>query len=250
MELDFLDGAQASDEPVRVEETPAPEQAEQPTAEAAPEAPEAGGEGQAEPQPRGPDGKFAPKSKDKPEAGHIPITALLEERDRRKAAEERLKAFEAQQQQRPQPQPGTPEYFQQVEASVEQRLVNERLNFSEKLARKEYGVETVDKAQQWALSRFADDPGYQQKVLAQPDPYEFVVLEYKQQQALSALSDPAKLDAFLAWQAQQSGQAASQQAQPQSAPPPRSLATAPSAGVKPGHAPTGEGVAFDNLFKG
>lgn len=246
MELDFLDEPAGSDEPVRVEQEPAQASAEQPEA-AVPETPAAGAEEQADPQPRGPDGKFAPK-KERSEPGHIPITALLEERDRRKAAEERLKAFEQQQQARPAPPPGSPEYFAQVEQSVEQRLVNERLNFSEKLARKEYGQDTVQAAQQWALERFQTDPGYQQKVLGQPDPYEFVVLEFKQQQALSALSDPAKLDAFLAWQAQQSGQTATPSQQPQSAPPPRSLASAPSAGVKPGASPVGEGVAFDTLF--
>jgi len=246
MDLDFLDGPEGSDEPARVEEqSPAQDPAEQPQ-EAAPETPEAGAEGQAESQPRGPDGKFASKQKDKAEPGHVPLQAMLDERDRRKAAEERLRAFESQQQQRPAPQPGSPEYFQQVEHGFDQRLINERLNFSEKLARKEYGADTVEAAQQWAISRFQDDPSYQQKVLGQPDPYEFVVIEFKQQQALSALSDPAKLDAFLAWQAQQTGAAPA--GLPQSAPPPKSLASAPSAGVKPGHSPVGEGVAFDTLF--
>lgn len=244
MELDFLDGSEEPAEPVRVEEAP-PAQ-EQPAAEQA-EAQAPADDGDA-PQPRGPDGKFSSKSA-KPEPGHVPLSAMLDERDRRKQAEERLRAFESQQQRQPAPQPGSPEYVEQVRSDVQQQVVNERLNFSEKLARKEYGAETVEGAKEWALARFAQNPAYQAEVLSHPDPYEFVVVQFKQQQALSALSDPAKLDAFLAWQAtQQNSPGDATPQQPAAPSPPRSLVSAPGAGVKPGHQPVGEGVAFSNLF--
>ena len=181
MELDFLDGG---DEPA--EDTAAPV--------VEPDGPV-----------RGPDGKFvsanpepalealvavepapepAPPVTVAPEPvqpGHVPLSAMLEERDKRKAVEERLRAYEAQQQQ------WTPDPYEDPEGhaawrdqQIDQRILTERLNFSERLARRDYGADVVDKARDWALEQFQRDPLYYQKVMSNPDPYEAVVQDYKQ----------------------------------------------------------------------
>lgn len=184
-----------------------------------------------------------------PPPGHVPLSVVLDEREKRREAEARLKRIE-EQQRRAEPVDLPPE---QQHA---QRLETIHLNMSERFARKEHGDEVVDKARDAALERFQTDPLYYQQVMSQPDPYEFVVREYKQSQALSALNDPNKLDAFLKWQAAQASAplapAPQAQAAPQqsNAPPPRSLASQPSAGgTKPGSQPVGEGVAFESVFK-
>jgi hypothetical protein len=135
----------------------------------------------------------------------------------------------------------------------EQRLLNERLNSSERWARREHGAESVDKAKEWALERMQSDPLYFQQVMSSPDPYEAVIQEWKRHQVFSTMKD-GDLDAFLAWK---SGAAAPQAAAlapatpvavPAPSTPPRSLASAPAAGAaKPGDTPVGPGVAFDKL---
>lgn len=220
---------------------------------------------------RGPDGKFASaqapseappapepaaimqQPEQRPEPGHIPITALLEERDKRKALEARVAAFEAQQ-----PQPQSPDRYEDPEGyeawreqQVEARLETQRLDMSERFARKEHGAELVDQAKAWALNRFSQDPLFHQQVLASPDPYEFAVTEFKRDQVLSQFQ-PSDYDQFLAWKASNGAgqvQPVAPVAIPQSPLPPRSLASAPAAGsLKPGEQPVGPGVAFDAVF--
>lgn len=256
MDLDFLDGGEPADN------TPAPE---------------------AEGQARGPDGKFVAASEPAPEPvpepvaaepapepapppqpapepvqpGHVPITAMLEERDKRKALEERLRQYEAQQAQRQAPDPyeDPAGYEAYRDQAIEQRILNERLNFSERLARRDHGPETVEKAREWAIGRFQEDPLYYQRIMGQADPYDAVVQDYKREQVFANLKDN-DLDAFLAWKSGQGSPsphpiAAPLAAQPQFVAPPRSLASAPAAGSpKPGEHPVGPGVAFDGLFKG
>jgi hypothetical protein len=245
--------------------------------EAVPEVqPEAQPEAAAEGQPRGPDGKFLPKEAEPaPEAApepvqaqqpepapeprepaHVPVSALQEERQKRQALEQRLAALE-QRQQAPPPEP--PDRYQDPEAweawrdeQIETRLFNERLNTSERFARKEYGSETVEKVQQWAIERGQQDPLFGMKLRQHPDPYEFAVQEWKRDQVFASLKDPSELDQFLAWKAQQANpqpQPSAPAPIPQPSPPPRSLASAPSAGTaKPGEQPVGPGVAFDSVF--
>jgi hypothetical protein len=257
--LEFLDGP--TPEPEAVPEV-------QPEAQAEPEG-----------QPRGPDGKFLPKEAEPaPEAApepvqaqqpepapeprepaHVPVSALQEERQKRQALEQRLAALEQQRQQAPPPEP--PDRYQDPEAweawrdeQIETRLFNERLNTSERFARKEYGSETVEKVQQWAVERGQQDPLFGMKLRQHPDPYEFAVQEWKRDQVFAALKDPSELDQFLAWKAQQANPQpppaeAPAPATPAPSPPPRSLASAPSAGTaKPGEQPVGPGVAFDAVF--
>ena len=253
--LEFLDGQPASEESrprdehgrfakVEAAEPPVQPEAEQPA-----------------PQPEPPEPTTAPAPPvETPAPGHVPLSAVLDEREKRQAAErarqeleQRLRALEAQRQQPVPDRDHDPDAWDQWrEAQIEQRLLNTNLNISERFARKEHGNELVDQARDAALQRFQTDPHYYHQVMAAADPYEVVVQDFKRAQALSALSEPGKLDAFLQWQAGQSAAPAPQvSAAPPQPSPPRSLASAPSAGgAKPGQQPVGEGVAFDSIFKG
>lgn len=261
--LDFLEGETPQAAP-----TPAPE-APAPVAEAPVE--------QSTGPVRGPDGKFAsaqapepapavvtaPVStpQEAPPPAHVPISALMDERDKRKALEERIKAFEAQQQTAQQPPPDRYEdpegYEAYQEARFNQAIFETRRDMSKRFAEMQHTPEVVAQAHEWAFQKAASDPEFNAKALASPDPYGFAVAEMRKEQLLSRV-DPAKFDtaqyeAFLAWQASQ-GQAQPQPAQafapapPTPAPPPPvSLANAPSAGGA-AHVPTGPGQAFGRAF--
>jgi hypothetical protein len=276
--LDFIDAPSADDT------TPAaatPAEAPPPAPEAVVTPPEPTPDPDAG-QPRDENGRFAPKAGDpeppaQPPAPDKPaappqevagvMKALLDERDRRQAIERELEALRKAQPQQPQGPPDRHEdpegydayqqrqiddRFQTVEAS----RVNDRLNFSERLARKEYGQDTVAAAKAWGLERGAQDPAFAQKVLTDPDPYELIVTEHKRHQALQTLNDPTKLEQFNAWLAAQNAGAAPpapvQAATPPPAapaPPPRSIIHAPAAGGgKPGEVQAGPGVAFNSIF--
>ena len=260
MELDFLDGG---DEPA--EDTAAPV--------VEPDGPV-----------RGPDGKFvsanpepalealvavepapepAPPVTVAPEPvqpGHVPLSAMLEERDKRKAVEERLRAYEAQQQQWTPDPYEDPEGFARFQQQQTQSLtLNVKLDLSEDMARDRHGDEAVDAARDWALSRFAQSPTFQNEVLSKRNPYEYVVQQFKREQLFSNVSSD-ELEQFRAWkananpltQASPAPQpvAAVLAAPPQFVAPPRSLASAPAAGSpRPGEQPVGPGVAFDAVFR-
>lgn len=241
--LDFLDGAEAPIEDAQpaepVVETPLePEVAEQPETDAT--------------QPRDESGRFAPKveaqPEPKPEApppGYVPIGVVQELRNE-------IRGLKAQPQQPP------PDFFDDQEGYVDQRIMQPvtqqitqlNLNWSKRFAEQSFGAETVNAAEQWVLQQSQIDPSLGQRVIASPDPYGASVNEYKQHQVLSQLSDPSRIDAFLAWEAAQKAAQAEPQSSPQQAQqqtPTRSLASAPSSGGA-AHVPTGPGQAFDNLF--
>lgn len=233
---DFLAAVEADNAGVPAEDQPKPEMAkvEEPAQEPEQPAP-------VEPAPVEPAQAAQPVVEPKqPEPGFVPIGAMLDTRDKLKAAEAELTQLRAQQapQQVQMPDPyEDPEGFARVqEQRVQSAILNQTLNTSERFARKEYGVETVEAAKAWALQRYASDPFYHQQVLSDADPYERVVRDYRQEQ-LFAKVQPSDFDAFLAWKAAQ-GQLQQQQQQaapaappnPASAIPPRSLASAPSAG--------------------
>jgi hypothetical protein len=185
--------------------------------------------------------------------GHVPLTALLDTRDKLKAAEARLAQIENQRQ-----APQVPDRYADPDAYddwLQSQLIGQTrkltLQFSERMAKQAYG-DLFDKAKEWGIAKCDADPFFNQRLHASDDPFDVVVKEYQQAQALSALQDPGRLDAFLAWQAGQSAAPAPQSSAAQPHPsPPRSLASAPAAGgAKPGAQPVGEGVAFDSIFKG
>lgn len=106
-----------------------------------------------------PPAPVAPTEPVKAEPGHVPVSALLDEREKRQERDRRIAELErqiAQQTQRPQQTPSfqTPE---EIAAYVQREAADARwqatANFSEYNAREKHGDETVDAAIQWALSR-------------------------------------------------------------------------------------------------
>ena len=187
-----------------------------------------------EPQPEQPAPAVeAPKQ---PDPGFVPFGAVLDERDKRKKLEAELEALRRQQ--APQEPAQLPDMFEDPEGytaainqTFEQRLYQQTLQVSERFARKEYGNETTDAALQWAFQRCETDPYFNQQVKASGDPVGYAVQEYQRNQIVSTVT-PDDFKQFMAWkqaQANLAQQAPASPAQPQGRPP-KSLASAPSAG--------------------
>jgi len=179
----------------------------------------------------------APKQ---PEPGFVPIAAMLDARDRAKAAEERLRQLEEQarqaQQQVPMPDPyEDPEGFAAAQqAQVGQALYQTNLRWSERIASIQHGADTVAKAKEWGFAKCDSDPYFNARVAASDDPIGFVVEQWKREELVSQVQ-PDEFEQFRAWkaaQAQLQTQPPAQAGQPNTASkiPPRSLASAPSAG--------------------
>lgn len=193
------------------------------------------------------------------------LAATLDEREKRQAETQRREAAERRaadlerQLQAQQPQAQGPDYWENPQAytqqAVQSAVINERLNFSETLARQQHGSELVDKARDWAMAKMGQSPAFHQEVLSNPHPYEHAIQAYQREQLFSQVK-PDEFAAFNAWRAAQAQAAAltpqtpamPAAAIPPVAPPPRSLASATSAGGLQA-VPTGEGVAFDTLFR-
>lgn len=216
--------------------------------ELAPE-PQANPEPQADPQP-------AAIEPERPEAGHIPIQALLDEREKRQQAQQRAEAYERQLQQlqAQQPPAAVPDLYDDPEAfaqHIQQQQANAiweaRRDMSAGFAVSQFGKETLDAAIAWASQK--NDPYLHQRFLASRDPYrEVIVPEFQRDQLLSQVSaDPTAwarqhLAALEGGSAQQ--QPAAQAAKPPSVSPPRSLAAAAGSG---GIAHTPAGAGFDDM---
>ena len=244
--LEFLDGSEEPNaEPVETAEAPAEaptQEAEEPTET----------EAQTQQRERDEKGRFKPKEQEQPVM--VPLQALHETRDEVKALKAQLAALAQPQQQAPQ----VPDVFENPEGftghiqnQIAQAQVNTILNVSEEMARASVGNEIVDAAQQWGKEAFQANPALAQQFFSQRNPYGFLVQEYQRQQTLAQLgnADPKEIEAFLAWKAAQ-GQVQQPGAQPnpqQSPPPPRSIASATSAGGLQQIA-TGPTAAFDEIF--
>lgn len=220
------------------------------------EAPEAqADEAEAQSESKGESEAAPPAASEEKQSDHIPLTALLDEREKRQQAQrelEELRRWKAQQEAQRQQQ--RPDFFENPEAVLQQErqqfqqaLVAEKLKQSRFLAEREFGAETVQ-----AAFELFNDPKHAPKsheLLNEPSPFHAAVEYYKQQKTLQEIgSDPE------AWRKQQEealraqirAELEAELAQKKPAAPPRSLASAPSAG---GETPSA-GSAFDELFGG
>ena len=227
---------------------PAPETAHEPAQPAV--APEMGTGGIATPPVAEPE---------KPAA--IPISALLDEREKRQAAERQAQEYQRRIQEFEAAQKPKPDFFDNPDAviaaeraQVQQMLWNERLNMSEMLARQAHGDDLVTQAAEAYAQAAKQNPALAFDLQRQPNPYGHVVQLHKKQQALSKIGDDP--DAYIermvqerlaAMQASQSQPASVQTSRPAPTMPPRSMASAPSAGAG---TPRGAGTAFDQVFGG
>lgn len=175
-----------------------------------------------------------PVAEVKPEPGHVPINALLDEREKRKELERQLtelrKASETKQS-LPDPIEDPVGFQQQSMAQVQQMLLDTRLNMSETLARRHHGDEATEAAKAWAMEKFKNSPAFWQEVISQSDPYDYAIQAYNREQVANAVT-PDDFKAFQAWKAAQAQIAAAPVAAPTApaVPVPRSIASAPSAG--------------------
>lgn len=217
---DFLseigkDEAEAIEQPVEpvVEETPA--------------------ETVAEPAPAEPAAEPA-----KPEPGFVPFAAVLDERDKRKKLEQENEDLRKRTQAPVEPTP-LPDMFedpqgytQALAQTFEQRLYQQQLQMSERFARNQHGDEVTDAALAWASARCDNDPYFNAQVRASNDPVGHAVREYQRDQIVTSVT-PDDFQQFMAWKTAQTGlqqQPAPTETASPAKHPPKSLATAPSAG--------------------
>lgn len=223
-----------------------PKPQSEPTA-AAPE-PKAPEPSQAVTQPTVPTPEPPKPAEPKIEPGHVPLAAVLDEREKRKKAEERLAALEAQQR-KPQAAPSVqddPEGFAQYVQQVQERgAISSRFELSEVIATKDHGADVVKAAMDWGMERSQQSPAFAAEYLKQKHPIDWAVRQHKREKLVSEIGDDdAAQKAFIERRARELGlipaapptgapapQAAPQPVAPSKPPPPSpSLASAPSAG--------------------
>ena len=173
----------------------------------------------------------------KPEPGFVPFAAVLDERDKRKELQAEI---ERMRQAQPAPTPqAIPDMFEDPEGytsalaqTFEQRIYQTQLQMSDRFAQNQYGEELTTAAKQWAFEKCNTDPYFNAKVRESGDPVGYAVKEYQRDQIVSTVT-PDDFKQFTAWKQAQAGLTPAPTAQetPSPAkPPPRSLASAPSAG--------------------
>lgn len=232
--LEFLDG-----EPAKVE---APE----PETVAAPEPPADKGE------PAAPAAPSAPPAEPDTRQHVAPLTALLDEREKRQEAERKLRDYEAQHRaQKAQPAPdfatdpaAALEYQRQV---FQQQLYNTRLTTSRFMAEKDFGADTVKEAFEF----FDRNPALSHQFVDHPSPFHAAVEFYKRQRVAEEVgADPAAYRAKLEAEIRAQVLAEMQTTQPVQPKPrlPGSLAAAPAAGTQ--GEPRPKGSSFDAAFGG
>jgi hypothetical protein len=222
----------------------------------APEAPSATPEGRA----RGPDGRFTSRDAaldggaggTRPvEHGHVPLSAVLDERERRQAAEARLAEYEALQRE-------AVAQAQDAELPpaerVEHALYAQNLRASRRFAEREYGKGAIAALHEWAVSRCDADPFFNQQMLASEDPYEAAYRAWQSEQVLARVS-PTDLADYESWKAARATALSAARGPgpggfPQQPAPPRSLANAPNAGGSGlPEVQFGPGAAHASLFR-
>lgn len=207
---------------------------------------------------RGADGRFVAKAQGDgegaqapqpstvaPEPGQVPISALLDEREKRRAAETRARELEERQAQAWRANPAPPSDAERIEAA----LYAQNLRTSRRFAERAYSPEVVREVHDWAAAKCDVDPAFNARMKASEDPYEAAKQAFDQEKILAEVK-PGDLAAFRAWQtAQAELQAQAPFPAATDTPAPRSLATAPgNGGAGKPHVVVGEGQAFLNAI--
>lgn len=121
----------------------------------------------------------------------VPIAALEDERRKRQALENE-KQFWAEMKTRNEQQPesgnegidDSVEPVDQLRSEMQQAMVNERFNMSERFARNQHGDDIVTAAADAFQSAAKDNPALAASIQQQGDPYGYVINWHKQQQTL------------------------------------------------------------------
>lgn len=253
---DFLDDVFPADDQEQMEAAPEVVEEAAPNPEPVEEAPVEPEQPAQEPEP----------AQQEPEARHVPISAMLDERDKRKALEAERDRYkqqleEAQQRQKPQNVPDPYDDPQGFAAYQEQRVqeavTQQRFQMSELMAKQQHGEEVVTKASQWALEKANSDPAFAAAYHRQPHPIDWIVQQHKRDAILSDIGD--NVDDWFTREAAKRGYMPANVAAPapavaqtqQATPPvkvPRSLATQGSGPSDVRQVATGPTAAVDALF--
>lgn len=246
----------------QAEATPAPLPTETPPVEAPPIAEEAA---------PAPAAEVAPEATPEPapvaqERGDkiVPLAALLDERDKRKALEARIAEMEAQ---RPQQQTEIPDpyddpngYAAYVQSYAQQQSLAVKIDISEAVAKRDHGDEAVEAAKEWALERSAQDPSFKQNLISAALPIDWAVRQHQQARDLELYSkDPVAFARSIlerngqppvtdAMPGAMSGMGQQPPATPPRPAPPRSIASAPSGGGSAREVSVGPMAAVESLF--
>jgi len=232
--LDFLDGQPA-------EVTPEPVVLAEPKADKG--------------EPAAPVAQPAPPAEPAKEQHLAPLTALLDEREKRQAAEREaseLRAWRQQQEERqrasqmqaPDPRQDPDGALEYQRAVFQQQLYNTRLQTSRFLAEQQFGADTVKEAFEF----FDKNPALSHQFVEHPSPFHAAVEFYKRQKVAEEVgADPAAYRARLEAEIREKLMS-EMQAQPVQPKPrlPGSLAAAPAAGTAGD--PVSKGSAFDQAF--
>jgi hypothetical protein len=255
--LNFLGGDPASAEPTEggpSDSAPA----ESAPVDQAGEGPQRGPDGRfltavpvTSPHPKGPEDKESRLRQD----GHVPISALLDEREKRQAEKAQREALERQIAEMT-ARAAPPRELAPTE-QLEVALYSQNLRASRRFAEREYGKDTVATIHDWATRRCDEDPAFNQQMRLSEDPYEAAYQAYHREQILQTVR-PDDLAAFKAWQAAQAAVPGNSPTHSRESgghpltsrtPVPRSLATASgTGGAGAPHTPTGPGLAFANAI--
>lgn len=126
------------------------------------------------------------------------LAAMLDEREKKKAAELRVQELERQLAQYTQEAPKAPEvpdpvvdpngFYRFMQEQQEARLTEVRVEDSIHIAVNEHGAEVVEAARQWAASRYDEgDVALTVNALKQRQPMKYVVDEYLKSQKVQAI---------------------------------------------------------------
>jgi hypothetical protein len=195
---------------------------------------------------------------------NVPLAALLDERDKRKALEAELAAIRAK---APVDQPAIPDPYDDPDGynafitnTVQQQTLAVKIDISEEMAKTAHGEEAVEAAKEWAIEHAAANPAFKQQFFGARHPMDWVVRQHQQARDLELYQkDPL---AFARTILERNGQPPVTDAmpgavsgmgqQPPAIPlrpaPPRSIASAPSGGGSAREVATGPLAAVDSLF--
>lgn len=135
----------------------------------------------------------------RPDPGFVPLSAMMDERDRRKAAEARAAELERQQQNsRPSIDPfDDPEgYAQQQQMMVANQVAEVRFQMSDMMARQTHGADAVDAAISWAGEKAKSDPVFAASYMRDSNPINWIVQQHKRHSLVDQIGDRS-LDDFV-----------------------------------------------------
>jgi hypothetical protein len=185
----------------------------------------------------------------------VPIAAMLDERDKRQALERKLADIEAAQR-----ASQAQAELAQAPADAQQaaQLWAIRRDLSREMAATRHGESEAQALEAWGFERCEADPHFNSQVYQSRNPYEFL-RQARQREQLLAEVRPEDLEEYRAWKSTRDSPGPAPSTPSGSSSPasgggtnaPRSLATAPNAGVAGARTevPIGPGAAFNQTIR-